>query len=422
VERVVRVSSDAAAVRQMAARVDDALIERIATSMVDAMTAGVPEVDGDADIKADALVASRETARDVMVGLDADPWIVEGPPPGLTDLARTLARRGLDITVLMKLVRFGQAVFWPAIMETAEQSIEDSAVRMRVLATVFERFGNYVETVLVETVAVYQQERDLRMRGANARRHELIEALIGGEEPSTDGASRVLGYELRRSHTALALWEEEAARHGAHDALDRLEGLARDLGAALGARRVLSTPSGSRGLWAWLAIDAGPTRTQLDAVRALAIPPGLRAAIGQPGRNMTGFRRSHEEALAAQRIALTDGRDEAVTWHADVEIVSLLAHDGRGVRALVARELAGLTGVDPQSDKLRRTSLAYLRCACSATAAARELGVHTNTVRYRIEQAEDALGRPLQGQQLRLQLALMLVESVGPAFLPDTAD
>ena len=205
---------------------------------------------------------------------------------------------------------------------------------------------------------------------------------------------------------------------GSHEALDRLESLAQEITEALGARRRLSTPSSSRGLWAWIPTDGPPNGAQRNAVAALTAPAGLRAAIGQPGKGLDGFRRSHEEALAAQRIAMTDGHDQLVTWYSDVEIVSLLSCDARGARALVARELSSLTGLDAQSDKLRRTILAYVRCGCSATAAGRELGVHTNTVRYRIEQAEDALGRPLQGQELRLQLALMLVESAGTSVLP----
>ena len=206
VERTTRSGPDAAALRQLTGAIDDILIERIATSMVNAMSTAVPEAGGDPDIHADALAASRETARGFLVGLSADPWVVEGSPE-LADLARTLARRGLDITVLMKLVRYGQAVFWPAIMETAERAVENPSARMRLLQVVFERFGNYVETLLDDTVTVFQLERDLRMRGTHTRRQELIKSLIAGEEPSIDGASRVLGYELRRSHTALALWD-----------------------------------------------------------------------------------------------------------------------------------------------------------------------------------------------------------------------
>jgi sugar diacid utilization regulator len=412
----VRDRAGAEGLRQLADAVDEALIESIAEGMVAAMSAGVSELDSDAEIKADARAAAHETTRGFLLGVANEPWIVEQTPPALGDLARTLARRGLDITVLMKLTRYGHSVFWPAIMETAERAIKDPSARMRVLTTAFERLGKYVEGVLGGAVEIFQQERDLRMRGAHARRREMIESLLSHEEVSVDSASRALGYELRGLHTALALWDSGSG----HDALDRLEALVRELAAALGAQRFLSTPSGSRGLWAWLVTDCAPGPEQRVSISRLEIRLGLGAAVGESGRGVAGFRRSHEEALAAQRIALAGDDHPAVTWYADVEIASLLAHDVRGARALVARELDGLTALDPNSEKLRRTALAYLRCAGSATAAGRALGVHTNTVRYRIEQAEEALGRSLQGQQLPLQLALTLVETVGAAYLLDS--
>jgi DNA-binding PucR family transcriptional regulator len=391
------------------------MLDDIAEEMVEAMSAGIEDVRAKSDVGADLLAASYETAQGFVRSMEADPWSVPQLPPALADLARTMARRDSDLTALITATRYGQAVFWPAVMRIAERVIQNPSIRMRVLAIAFDRFGRYLETLLEGAVAIFQEERDLRMRGAHARRHETIAALINGEELGVDSASRALGYELRWLHTALALWDSGPA-HPGHDSLDRLESLARDVAAAMGTRRVLTTPSGSRGLWAWIATDGPPNREQLGGISALAAPDGVRAAVGQSAPGVPGFRRSHEEALAAQRLVSRNGGDTAVTWYADVEIVSLLSHDARGAQALVARELAGLKGDDPHSAKLRQTTLAFLRCAGSATGAARELGIHTNTVRYRIEQAEDALGRPLQGEQLPLQLALML----GAGLLPDS--
>jgi hypothetical protein len=400
-------------------QVDDELIDEIAEGMFAAMSAGVHEAEIDADIGADARAASHESARGFLLGMAEEPWGVREQPRALSDLARTLARRGLDVSVLMKLTRYGQGVFWPAIMELAERAIEEPSTRMRVLGVAFDRLGRYVETVLGAAVGAFQEERDLRMRGAHARRRELIEALLSGEPLAIDSVSRALDYELGRLHTALALWDAEHSHPPSDGMLVRLEAVAGQVGAALGGRRILCLPSGSRGVWAWVATEAPPGPSQRAAIAQLELPAGQHVAIGAAGHGPEGFRRSHEEALAAQRLATAASDLPAVTWYADVEIASLLSRDSRRARALVARELAGLTGTDPSSEKLRATALAYLGCAGSATAAGRELGVHTNTVRYRVERAQDALGRTLQGPQLPLQLALMLVQTVGPAILSD---
>lgn len=127
---------------------------------------------------------------------------------------------------------------------------------------------------------------------------------------------------------------------------------------------------------------------------------------------MSGFRRSHLEALAAQRIALADPRWLACTLYDDVEVVSLLSQDQQAMRALINHELAGLAADDPGLVALRATALAYLRSG-SATAAARELGAHKNTIRHRLERIERLIGHPIDERRIQLELALMLAEVYG---------
>jgi DNA-binding PucR family transcriptional regulator len=413
------VTHSAKDLQALAAAVDDGIVERIGRGMVQAMAEGLPDIDFDADLTADALAACWETGGHFFAGLATEPWMVPPVPPPLSDLARTLARRGAEVAVLIKTTRLAQSVFWPAVMESAERAIDDPSARMRALTITFERFGEYLEGLLDGAIVIFQEERDRTMRGAHARRNETIQALLKGHKLDVDGASRVLGYELRRWHTALTLSEPTAD----HDALERLEAIVGDAAKALAASTSLTTTSGSRGLWVWLATYEPPAPEQVDALKALAVPAGVLVAVGQAAPGTAGFRRSHEDAMAAQRVVLARGASDAVTPYADVEIVSLLSSNDRAARALVARELGGLVARDRQSATLRETVLAFLRCGNSATAAGRDLQVHTNTVRYRIEKAEEILGRPLQGQQLQLQLqlALMLVATLGDGFLPDDA-
>jgi DNA-binding PucR family transcriptional regulator len=399
-------TAEFAALVRLARAFDEQLLARTAAEMVETMSSGIEQVRADPEIKPALLAASRETASRFVASLELDPWIAPPLPPALSELARVLASTGAELTVLMTATRYGQAAFWPVVMRAAEQAIDQPAVRMRVLAVAFERFGRYLETELEGAVAIFQDERDLRMRGAHVRRRETIEVLIRGDELNLDSASRALGYELRRLHTGLVLW---SAKPGP-EALDRLESVVREIATTLGTQRILMTPSGSTAVWAWLATDHPPAR---DKLGAFELADDVRGAVGEPARGIAGFRATHEEALAAREIALRNADAHTITCYADVEVVSLLTDDRRGADALVARELAGLAGDDAQIAKLRRTLLAFLQCAGSATAAARALGVHTNTVRYRVEQTEQLLGRSLNGQELSLQLALMLAEVSG---------
>jgi PucR C-terminal helix-turn-helix domain/GGDEF-like domain len=399
--------ADVAAIERLARAFDHEVLSEIAGEMAEAMSEGLAQVRSDQEVSAALLAASRETARLFVSSLEQDPWTPPPPPPALGELARVLARRGSELTVLVAATRYGQAVFWPAVMRAVEQTIDPPAARMRMLGIVFDRFGRYLEAELEQAVAVFQAERDLRMRGADLRRRATIEAVIRGDELNVDSASRALGYELRWLHTGLVLWSSAPGPDG----LDVLESFARRIATRLGTRRLLMTPSGSGEVSAWLATDRPPEPGELAGIE---IAPEVCVAIGRPAPGIAGFRRTHDEAQAARAVALRTEPARPITCYADIEIVSLLTRDQRGADALVARELAGLSGTDANSAKLRRTALAFIQCAGSATAAGRKLGVHTNTVRYRVEQAERRLGRKLVDDGLPLQLALMLSEVVSP--------
>jgi DNA-binding PucR family transcriptional regulator len=407
--------SDAEALRQFAESFDGPALDQIVASMANSIFVGVPSVGADTDLRAEQIAAVRATARGFLTSLLDDPWVAPKMPAALGDLARTMASRGFELTTLIKTTRQAQSVYWPELMASAEEKMADPAVRMRVLVLAFKRFSQFLEHELEGAVAEFQLERDRLMRGATARRNETIRALLDGDGVNTDAASRTLAYDLRRHHTALALWEP-SARPGA---LDRLEAFAREVMAAVNTTSILIAPSSPHGLWAWIGTRAPLSRADVAGVKSIPAQPGMRVAIGQTGPGTAGFTQSHEEARAAQRIADTGAVDTSIVWHADVEIASLLSHDVKGMRALVRREVAALATAGAATAKLRATTLAYLRNACSPTAAARELGTHKNTVRYRIEQVESALGRRLEGQELGLQLALLLVETLGDEVLTD---
>ena len=161
--------------------------------------------------------------------------------------------RGEEITTLLKLVRYGQSEFWPAIMEITESAVEDSSARMRLLNTVFDRFGRYVEAMLRRPLRSFRTNATASC-GANARREQTIRALLEGDPLNTDAASQTLGYELRRWRTAFLLWDT-AGGDASHE---RLEALAREVAEVAGAGRPLTTASSSSGLWAWISTD--PTR------------------------------------------------------------------------------------------------------------------------------------------------------------------
>jgi DNA-binding PucR family transcriptional regulator len=73
-----------------------------------------------------------------------------------------------------------------------------------------------------------------------------------------------------------------------------------------------------------------------------------------------------------------------------------------------------------RSDAMRRvreTVATYFAELASVARTARRLGVHENTVQYRLQRAADILGRPLRERALELQVALVLAR-----LLPERDD
>lgn len=385
----------------------DSLVARFAA----AIEAEVPAVSADRELRRDLGVSTREQGRALLVWLTGDSLEV-APPPAAHDLARTIARRGMHLRVLMQIYRVGQKALLKFAAETASERIADPVLEPKILIRLLERASHWLNVSLEVLADTYGQERERGLSGAFARRAETVQAIMRGEFADVGTASNRLDYPLLRHNTALVLWFEDSQPEPAEDGIGLLDSAARSLAATIGARQLLTVPSGSRGLWAWMSADCEPDLTALAI--GDDVPTGIRVAIGNPVVGMHGFRQSHTEAIAAQHIAESRPDRSRLMRYADIEILHLLEGNPDAARALVSRELRGLDGSDASSAMLRRTLRSYLAVNRSPHAAARALGVHKNTVRYRIQRAEELLGRPIGPNRLKLELALEYADAYGP--------
>ncbi|MGX6449094.1 PucR family transcriptional regulator, partial [Patulibacter sp. S7RM1-6] len=144
---------------------------------------------------------------------------------------------------------------------------------------------------------------------------------------------------------------------------------------------------------------------------ALAAIPGVRLAVGGRATGVEGFRRSHREALAAQRLVVRLGSPVRVVRHRDVEVVALVTQDEERADALVGRALGALATAP---DALRETLRTYLRHGWNATRTAQALPAHRNTVVGRVARAEALLPRPLRESALEVGVALEVLRWRGP--------
>ena len=188
----------------------------------------------------------------------------------------------------------------------------------------------------------------------------------------------------------------------------RADSAAEALGPATRARQVLTVIASSSSVWAWLAAaaDAGA-----GALTVAIAPhhPAVRVAVGPAGSGIDGFRRSHFDAVATQRL-MSRRPDLRVARFADVQLVTLALQDEQRAREFVARTLGTLADADRE---LRDTLCVYIGEQFSAAGAARALYTHRNTVLNRLQRAERLLPFPLAGHGLEIGVALEIAQWLG---------
>ncbi len=171
---------------------------------------------------------------------------------------------------------------------------------------------------------------------ARARRHVL--AAIGVRAPG-----RILaGAHLEHVVLLVPMWNGDAVQHALQRALDRPE-----LGAA------------------------------------------VFCGLGDPQARLADVGASSAQAVAALGVGLRDGRARQVVPFVDVLPEVLLLHNPDTARRLVTSRLGPLLDRPPLIDTLR----AYLASGLSVRRTAATLGVHHNTVTYRLTTIRDRTGR-----------------------------
>ncbi|MCW2999776.1 MAG: PucR family transcriptional regulator [Solirubrobacterales bacterium] len=372
--------------------------------MDQAVLGAVPALATDVVIAAETRASNRANVVRWLSANAQRPGAAVGPDltPEALDVARDVVRRGLDREALLTGYRQGQNIAWRGWMQAATVTADATGATDalgEVLDVTARSLFAFVDDILAGVDAQMARERDQLVGGTLAQRRETVSLVLEGAPITEQRAGARLGYELAGGHTALVLWSEE--RVPDQGVLERTADL---LARAAGARRPFTMPAGSSMLWAWFAGDAAADPAALHAALQDA-PPGVLAAAGSHAAGIAGFRRSHQEALAAQRLLMRRaGRARLITYD-EVQIVVLAASDEERAAQFITATLGELAQADAE---LRQTLRVYLQEQSSASRAARVLFTHRNTVINRVARAEHLLPRPLAARHLSVALALEL--------------
>ncbi|MFE6509298.1 helix-turn-helix domain-containing protein [Nocardioides sp. NPDC057767] len=315
--------------------------------------------------------------------------------PSAQAVALEAARRHIGLPLLLKVYQRAQEASWDFAVQVVRQAPDDldhEALLVWFWTKANAWFGSSVE----QSVLIHQTETNrIRQRG-DARRFEVVsEALDTRSVSPAELSAALAGHPINiPGHVALVAHALTA------DSIEQLEPALTAVTRRAGHVRSVLVRPGGRDMWAWLAAGERP-----DAVTDTGIDPrAVRVTMGVGGSGLGGFVAAHLDAQAAQRVALAPGRREPVTFYDDVAALVLVSHDPDAAERFARTTLRGLA--DPSQRRLRETVREVLTSAETADRLAERLGVHKNTIRYRVAQAERLLGRPLRERAGDLLLAL----------------
>jgi DNA-binding PucR family transcriptional regulator len=356
-------------------------------------------------LAAEVAASTRSNVLHWAAGLERDPGgrVPANLTPEVLGIAREAFRRGIEQTVYTTYHAGQNAVqaYW---MRTAFALSADPAVLRQALEAGSRSVAGFVDDMVAALSEQLRRERAELARSSHERRFEVVSLILQSAPITAGRASAQLGYDLRRRHTAAVLWTDP--RHPDQAAL---AAAAEALGPVTRARQVLTVIASSSSVWAWLAAAAETGAAAITA--ATGQHPAVRVAVGPAGAGADGFRRSHFDAVATQRLM---GRrpDLRVARFADVQLVALALADEQRAREFVARTLGQLADADADGE-LRDTLCVYIGEQFSAARAARALYTHRNTILNRLQRAERLLPFPLAGHGLEIGVALEIAQWLG---------
>ncbi|SDK72675.1 DNA-binding transcriptional regulator, PucR family [Nocardioides sp. YR527] len=392
---------------------DDAL-EEFVRVVDDRIASQVPEIASDPMLLDDLHNSTRSQWRTFAAALPQHHKLTL--PAGADELARSLARRGLDLSVLLKVYRAAHRAVFAFIAEATEDLAESDPPKDTVLRFLWSRAEQWMDDSVEALIETFYAERQELLEGAMLRRSQLVEALLRGTVTDADAASVELSHPLNHWQVGFVLWAPAAGEK----TQQHLAQLATQAARAIGAARPVLHPSSGRELCCWAATPVRPDLEPLSDLIADLDKAGAQVSIGSPARGIAGFRTSHDEARAAQRLCLGATRPTSLVRYDDVDLLCLVGEQNGLLDRFVVREVGALIGPDRNLTLIRETLLVFLSTGLNYTATASRLFVHKNTVRYRLARAEELLGRPLTERSAHLELALRYTAFFGPPVSRDS--
>ena len=419
---------DAKAVAQSVAAIVgrlDGRIPELTGTILDVLVGEIEDLRGDAQLvqllrdSIDGNVATVISAIRHSIPIDK----VELPTAAV-EHARRLAQRGTTVNALVRAYRLGHKAVLDGVLDEIAASDLVPPLSLTVFRQISEVTFGYVDWITQQVVSTYQTEHDRWMENQNSMRALSVRELLAGADRDIDAVTTVIRYPLRRTHVGMVVWRD--GDDGCDDVAS-MERFVEQLAERVGARESAMYISVDRITgWAWIPLVAKDAEDVISRICAFsASRPGVpRIAVGKPLPGVEGFRRSHQQAQQAHRVAIASGSHaRKVTAASDpgLAAAALMGNDLPAAQAWVSDVLGPLASCTEGDERLRDTLRVFLSARSSFKAAAEELHLHSNSVKYRVHRAIERRGRPISEGRLDVEVALTLCHWYGEAVLTTPA-
>ncbi|MDQ6751163.1 MAG: helix-turn-helix domain-containing protein [Actinomycetota bacterium] len=299
-------------------------------------------------------------------------------------LGRGEARAGRSLEALLAAYRVGARIAWRRLAAAGLAA----KLAPETLALLAESIFAYIDELSAESAEGFAQEQADRAGETDRRRAAVVELLVRTPPPPEDvlvAAAADASWRLPQQ-LAVVVWRVEGARRP-------------------NARLPTASISGPvEALMCAVVPDPEGSGRRAELARAFeGMPAGMGSVVPYPEAA-----RSFDRARAA--LSLAEERSLVEMLVAGEHRIALLCRAERSLVEEIAADRLQPLGEETEASRrrLEATLLAWLRCDGNVAAAALELHVHQQTVRYRLTRLRELFGQALDAPDVRFELEVAL--------------
>jgi hypothetical protein len=324
-------------------------------------------------------------------------------------------RQGFPLEAVLRAGRLEAQAMWEIVVAHAPA---ESLARLATLTM------QYLDLLNSVSERGYLHAREDMGRSLEEAIRLFLGRIVSGDfadDAEADGEARLLGYDLSALRIGVVI-EPGSLPAMARSVVDmRLADVVRDL-----RRRFPDSPAGLVDLGVVLAVP-GTSADELARILASTIGEAalhLTAGLGSPRAGAHGMMISLREARRARALGSLLEPQGQVHKYDELRLLDLFKQDTT-TDSFVQEVLAPLLGRDQRSRAhVVETLDAFFAAGMVRKAAAAQLGIHPNSLDYRLKMIELTLGYPVRSgnSAFKLQLALKLLPLTGAEALRTPRD